>query len=139
MRYILMHREKPTAEIEIDELSNITNVYDVFAKEHLNAITLEWEGVAPVFDCGTSLWYNTQENLIKPIFPSISSKPFKKTHNEQIKLVKDFSWRDLDNLNGIESIADEILSQSEYISKARKNVLCNAIKQRVQLLRETAI
>ena len=35
MRYILMHREKPTAEIEIDELSNITNVYDVFAKEHL--------------------------------------------------------------------------------------------------------
>ena len=29
MRYILMHREKPTAEIEIDELSNITNVYDV--------------------------------------------------------------------------------------------------------------
>ena len=104
-----------------------------------NAVTLEWEGVAPVFDCGTSLWYNTQENLIKPISPSISSKPFKKTHNEQIKLVKDFSWLDLDNLNGIESIADEILSQSEYISKARKNVLCNAIKQRVQLLRETAI
>ena len=104
-----------------------------------NAVTLEWEGVAPVFDCGTSLWYNTQKNLIKPISPSISSKPFKKTHNEQIKLVKDFSWRDLDNLNGIESIADEILSQSEYISKARKNVLCNAIKQRVQLLRETAI
>ena len=104
-----------------------------------NAVTLEWEGVAPIFDCGTSLWYNTQENLIKPLAPSISSKPFKKTHNEQIKLVKDFSWRDLDNLNGIESIADEILSQSEYISKARKNVLCNAIKQRVQLLRETAI
>ena len=104
-----------------------------------NAVTLEWKGVAPVFDCGTSLWYNTQENLIKPISPSISSKPFKKTHNEQIKLVKDFSWLDLDRLDGIESIADEILSQSEYISKARKNVLCNAIKQRVQLLRETAI
>ena len=104
-----------------------------------NAVTLEWEGVAPVFDCGTSLWYNTQENLIKPISPSISSKPFKKTHNEQIKLVKDFSWLDLDRLDGIECMADEILSQSEYISKARKNVLCNAIKQRVQLLRETAI
>lgn len=104
-----------------------------------NAVTLEWEGVAPVFDCGTSLWYNTQENLIKPLAPSIPSKPFKKTHNEQIKLVKDFSWRDLDNLNGIEYMADEILSQSEYISKERKNVLCNAIKQRVQLLRETAI
>ena len=104
-----------------------------------NAVTLEWEGVAPVFDCGTSLWYNTQVNLIIPISPSISSKPFKKTHNEQIKLVKDFSWLDLDRLDGIECMADEILSQSEYISKARKNVLCNAIKQRVQLLRETAI
>lgn len=104
-----------------------------------NAVTLEWEGVAPVFDCGTSLWYNTQENLIKPLAPSISSKPFKKTHSEQIKLVKDFSWLDLDRLDGIEYMADEILSQSEYISKARKNILCNAIKQRVQLLRETAI
>ena len=104
-----------------------------------NAVTLEWEGVAPVFDCGTSLWYNIQENLIKPISPSISSKPFKKTHSEQIKLVKDFSWLDLDRLDGIEYMADEIFSQSEYISKERKNVLCNAIKQRVQLLRETAI
>lgn len=103
-----------------------------------NSITLEWEGVAPVFDCGTSLWYNTQENLIKPLAPSIPSKPFKKTHSEQIKLVKDFSWLDLDRLDGIECVADEIFSQSEYISKERKNVLCNAIKQRVQLLREIA-
>ena len=56
-----------------------------------NAVTLEWIGVAPIFDCGTSLWYNTQESLIKPLSPNLPAKPFKKTHREQIKLVKDFS------------------------------------------------
>ena len=35
MRYILMHREKAVAEIELDGLSNIINVYDVYASEHL--------------------------------------------------------------------------------------------------------
>ena len=35
MRYILMHRDKAVAEIELDGLSNIINVYDVFAPEHL--------------------------------------------------------------------------------------------------------
>ena len=35
MRYILMHRDKAVAEIELDGLSNIINVYDVYASEHL--------------------------------------------------------------------------------------------------------
>ena len=48
-----------------------------------NAVTLEWIGVAPIFDCGTSLWYNTQESLIKPLSPNLPAKPLKKTHREQ--------------------------------------------------------
>ena len=43
-----------------------------------NAVTLEWIGAAPIFDCGTSLWYNTQESRIKPLAPSLQGKPFKK-------------------------------------------------------------
>ena len=35
MRYILMHRDKAVAEIELDGLSNIINVYDVYVSEHL--------------------------------------------------------------------------------------------------------
>lgn len=101
-----------------------------------NAITLEWIGVAPIFDCGTSLWYNTQESLIKPLSPNLPAKPFKKTHREQIKLVKDFSWIDLKALDGMKEEMEEILSQSPYISRERRAVLCDAFCQRAELLGE---
>ena len=101
-----------------------------------NAVTLEWVGVAPIFDCGTSLWYNTQESLIKPLSPNLPAKPFKKTHREQIKLVKDFSWVDLKALDGMKEEMEEILSQSPYISRERRAVLCDAFCQRAELLGE---
>ena len=103
-----------------------------------NAVTLEWIGVAPIFDCGTSLWYNTQESLIKPLSPNLPAKPFKKTHREQIKLVKDFSWLDMKKLKGMEEEMEEILSQSPYISRERRTVLCDAFCQRSELLGEIA-
>ena len=34
MKYILMHREKEVAEIELDEFSNITHIYEVYSQEH---------------------------------------------------------------------------------------------------------
>jgi hypothetical protein len=103
-----------------------------------SAVTLEWIGVAPIFDCGTSLWYNTQESLIKPLSPNLPAKPFKKTHREQIKLVKDFSWLDMKKLKGMEEEMEEILSQSPYISRERRTVLCDAFCQRAELLGEIA-
>ena len=103
-----------------------------------NAVTLEWIGVAPIFDCGTSLWYNTQESLIKPLSANLPAKPFKKTHREQIKLVKDFSWLDMKKLKGMEEEMEEILSQSPYISRERRTVLCDAFCQRAELLGEIA-
>ena len=103
-----------------------------------NAVTLEWIGVAPIFDCGTSLWYNTQESLIKLLSPNLPAKPFKKTHREQIKLVKDFSWLDMKKLKGMEEEMEEILSQSPYISRERRTVLCDAFCQRAELLGEIA-
>ena len=101
-----------------------------------NAVTLEWIGAAPIFDCGTSLWYNTQESLIKPLSPNLPAKPFKKTHREQIKLVKDFSWVDLKALDGMKEEMEEILSQSLYINRERRAVLCDAFCQRAELLGE---
>ena len=101
-----------------------------------NAVTLEWIGAAPIFDCGTSLWYNTQESRIKPLAPSLQGKPFKKTHAEQIHLVKDFLWIDLSALDGFEEEADAIFAQSEYLSDSRRNILVNAIRERINLIGE---
>ncbi|HPE94770.1 MAG TPA: HipA domain-containing protein [Bacillota bacterium] len=99
-----------------------------------NAVTLDWLGVAPIYDCGTSLWYNTVESQIKPSSPSLPPKPFRKSHSEQIDLVTDFSWLDLQKLYGIEDEANEILSASPYISVARRDILCDALRERIELL-----
>jgi hypothetical protein len=45
------------------------------------ADTLEWLGFAPVYDSGTSLWYD------KRVGAKVQCKPFRKDHAEQIKLV----------------------------------------------------
>jgi len=47
-----------------------------------DANTLEWQGAAPIFDSGTSLWYN--RNTAQIARNNIICKPFKKTHGEQL-------------------------------------------------------
>lgn len=69
-----------------------------------DANTLEWLGAAPIFDSGTSLWYNKLTARI--LASGIICKPFKKTHGEQLKLVSSLEWFEASKLDGIE---DEIL------------------------------
>ena len=66
------------------------------------ADTLEWLGMAPIYDSGSSLWFNMPTPLIRASAPRIASKPFKASHEEQVKLVSSFAWVDWDALNGIE-------------------------------------
>jgi hypothetical protein len=98
-----------------------------------NAKTLEWLGLAPTFDNGTSLWYKQLTPYITNL--KSKSKPFRITHDEQIKLVKDFSWVDLSALDGIENEFHELLSLSPYIDEARIEKICNAFNGRVELLK----
>jgi len=102
-----------------------------------NAKTLEWIGLAPVFDSGTSLWYN--QNLISNnsnVLRRIKAKPFRTTHEEQIKLVKDFTWLDLSLLDGIEEEFHDILSLSPYIDEKRIDDICKAFSARVKALEQ---
>jgi hypothetical protein len=98
-----------------------------------NAETLEWLGLAPVYDSGTSLWHTT------PYIGSVTNcKPFKKTHNDQIKLVKDLSWFDIDVLNGINDEIIEILSESKKIDTDRSKRLAGIIVERALKIRQMA-
>jgi len=92
-----------------------------------DAETLEWHGVAPIYDSGTSLWHDMQFVGRLP-----KSRPFRKTHAEQIKLVKDFSWFDYGALGGFEIECNEILLQSEFIDENRRNAIIKAIKTRIE-------
>ncbi|MDR0877499.1 MAG: excisionase [Treponema sp.] len=100
-----------------------------------NAETLEWLGLAPVFDCGTSMWHDQATQLIRPGYKN-PSKPFKKEHEEQIKLVTSFDWLNLKCLTGVEEEYRELLRKSIYIDDQRRDTLCSALVSRIKMVEE---
>lgn len=99
------------------------------------ADTLEYVGAAPVYDSGTSLWFDKPAGLVGT---KTASKPFKNSHEEQIKLVTDFCWIDFSALAGIDEELREIIRGSLFIDEARCSVLCRALRHRVELLEAVA-
>jgi hypothetical protein len=99
-----------------------------------NAETLAWTGVVPIFDCGCSLFYDKPDRVITISSVDAESKPFKTTHFEQIKLVKDFSWLNFETLNDISDEYAELLKMSE-LPDERRTLLCKALLNRIQDLK----
>ena len=100
-----------------------------------NAETLEWEGLAPIFDCGTSMWHDMYTKDISALEP-LPSKPFRTSHGEQIKLVNSFEKIHLENLEGIDKDLVGIYSKSSFMDEQRIDTLCNALDVRIELLDE---
>ena len=98
-----------------------------------NVSTLEWLGCAPIYDSGTSLWFDKPWKMISA-GAKAPSKPFKTTHDEQIKLVSSFDWLDLTALAGIDEELRELVKGSLFIDEARVNALCAALRGRVERL-----
>lgn len=103
-----------------------------------NADSLEWVGPAPVYDSGTSFFFATRDRAIDALDQKLPAKPFKTTHGQQIKLVQSFDWLDLSLLADIEDELRSIFSGSEDISEERCEVLCQALRRRIELISEVA-
>jgi hypothetical protein len=115
-------------------IANIDRHYNNFGLIR-NADTLEWMSVAPIYDSGTSMWCKDY-NIINTGHEE--SKPFRKKHRDQIKLVSDFSWLDLDALDGVENEYAEALSMSVVDPSgfaARNKALCSALRERIDMLK----
>ena len=94
-----------------------------------NPVTLEWKGLAPIYDSGTSLWYNTQF-----VGENMESKPFKKNHDEQIKLVKDMSWFEPELFRGFEDEIMDIFSLSKTVDQKRSASIAKSVMNRIKHL-----
>jgi len=106
-----------------------------------NAETLEWISMAPIFDSGSSLGYDKLSTQIQS-GRNITCKPFKKSHEEQIKLVSDFSWIDFDKLSDVYMLIHDILSSEEaekFIDKTRIEVIASSVTKLIQTLSEIAM
>lgn len=100
-----------------------------------DANTLEWIGAAPIFDSGTSLWYNKSASRF--ISSDIICKPFKKTHGEQLKLVSSFDWLDISKLNGIEDEILNVLCEDKavrYVEAERAKAIAAEVRKRIDAL-----
>ena len=105
-----------------------------------NAETLEWIGMAPIYDSGSSLGYDKVPAEIRSE-RNILCKPFKKYHEEQLKLVEDFSWIRFDRLQDVGDRMAQILSvegAEGYIDQSRIHAIIAATEKRIQRLQECA-
>jgi len=90
-----------------------------------NADTLEWLGLAPVYDSGTSLWYNTAR-----VGRPVESKPFKKSHEEQIGLVQDLEWFAYGAIEDIGRTICDVLSGSDDMDAPRREAIAHLVTER---------
>lgn len=98
-----------------------------------NADTLDWVGPAPIYDSGTSLWFALPTGMISPT-AKLDCKPFKTSHEEQIRLVSRFDWVDLSKLTGVDEEFREIVAGSPFVDNTRCDAICDALRRRVQML-----
>ena len=103
-----------------------------------NAETLEWVGMAPIFDSGSSLGYDQLAGQIRSE-RDVVCKPFKKHHAEQLKLVSSFAWIDFARLSDIRELITETFSSEkakDYIDESRVSAIIDAIERRIRHLAE---
>lgn len=102
--------------------------------------TLEWLGAAPIYDSGTSLWYNRTAEQIP--MSDIICKPFKKSHGEQLRLVSSFDWLNFDKLNGIEDEIYELLTEQKavpFVGLERADAVSIEVSKRIKHLHDAAM
>lgn len=106
-----------------------------------NAETLEWIGMAPIYDSGSSLGYDKLANQIRS-GRDIICKPFKKHYEEQLKLVSSFEWIAFEKLSDVrELITDTLMAgeASDYIDEIRVKAIADAVEKRIRHVSELAI
>lgn len=105
-----------------------------------DAETLEWLGMAPIYDSGSSLGYESLPAQIRS-GKNIPCKPFKKHHEEQIKLVQDFSWIRFDQLRDVRNLIYETLAAEEaadFTDEARIAAIADSVERRIETLLDIA-
>lgn len=104
-----------------------------------NAETLEWIGASPIFDSGSSLGYNKLPSGILTD-DDISCKPFKKTHEKQLKLVTNYDWIDFKALENIDDdIRNVFKGAGIYADENRIDAIITSVKNRISNLHSLAL
>lgn len=103
-----------------------------------DAETLQWLGMAPIYDSGSSLGYDKVPAQMRTD-KEVVCKPFKNHHEEQLKLVSSFEWLDFNKLKDVRELVAEVLSAdgaADYIDENRIQAISDAVQRRIDKLHE---
>lgn len=105
--------------------------------------TLKWKGFAPIFDSGSSMFYDSMDFELNDIGLSnkmTNSKPFNENHLKQLSIfqtVEVLKTLKLDNLNDIGEFYKNLLNKNQRnISENKINKLSSVLDNRVKVLKE---
>ena len=98
--------------------------------------TLQWKGIAPVYDTGKSMFLNHlgfEMNMISS--GQIGAKPFYETQSEQISKLpvsKIASAINLENLDGIDDWYADFLKPLKRLTEEKKAALVKKLRERIE-------
>ncbi len=104
------------------------------------ADTLEWLGMAPIYDSGSALGYDKTTGQIRS-GRNVVCKPFKKDHEEQLKLVTTFDWICFDRLADMREVIVGLLSAEpaeEFLEPERIVAIADGVMRRIEDLKKIA-
>ncbi len=106
-----------------------------------DAETLKWIGMAPIYDSGSSLGYDKTVQLMLDKTETVC-KPFKKHHDEQLKLVSSFDWIDFKALGDVKELILTTFSEENakaYMDDSRIKTIANLVDSRIRNLEMLAL
>ena len=87
---------------------------------------------------GSSLGYD-KLNVQIASMNGIECKPFKRTHEEQLRLISSFDWLDFEALTGVREEIRQVFAQAgNYIDRDRVEAIVAAFSSREDYLRRQA-
>lgn len=103
-----------------------------------NATTLEWTGIAPLFDNGGSLWFDYMTEDVGSV-AGLECEPFDKNFEKQLGMVTSFDWLDPDELDRIPSIVRTVMTEENgWRYQSRTDAIVSALEPRAERLRMLA-
>ena len=103
-----------------------------------DAVTLEWMGFAPIFDSGTSLWFDQYATKINALTDA-PAKPFAATQQEQLALAKKPANAGSHGAGWMQRRVLAIFEQAHFGEPNRAQVLADALAARCKFLKEDTL
>lgn len=93
--------------------------------------TLQFVGVAPIYDNGTSLW-----NKDAQVGKSFEAKAFCNNHDDNVKLITNWDLIDFSKLQDVDELVESVLIFDDYLSPKRIGDVAKAVKEQLKKLQK---